>query len=111
MHITVSDEDYSESWYFCSAGEYTEALRQLADDVYHSSLAFGTDDIRTSGGYFHMANIFHKQDQMDTANSLYEKVMCLKNGEFVLEPEIGNEFQILKWVSESVVKPRWYFMM
>ena len=56
------------------AGEYQEALRQLADDIYHSSLAYGTDDIHTSGGYYHMANIFFKEGQTETANSLYEKV-------------------------------------
>ncbi len=57
-----------------TTGDHTEALRQLADDVYHASLAFGTDDVRTSGGYFHMANVFFKLGDADTANSLYDKV-------------------------------------
>ena len=42
--------------------------------IYHASDEFGTDDIRTSGGYFHMANVFFRQNRMDVANSLYERV-------------------------------------
>ena len=34
----------------------------------------GTDDIVTSGGYFHMGNVFFRKNQMATANSLYERV-------------------------------------
>ncbi|ESO90434.1 hypothetical protein LOTGIDRAFT_123333 [Lottia gigantea] len=55
-------------------GEYDEALRNLADDIYHASVEFGTDDIRTSGGYFHMANVFFRQGKMEIADSLYRQV-------------------------------------
>lgn len=34
----------------------------------------GTDDIRTSGGYFHMANVFYRQNKLDVAFSLYNQV-------------------------------------
>ncbi|ELT99877.1 hypothetical protein CAPTEDRAFT_225144 [Capitella teleta] len=54
--------------------EYDEALRHFAGDIYHASEEFGTEDIRTSGGYFHMANAFFRQNKMDTADSLYEEV-------------------------------------
>lgn len=59
---------------YAAKGEYEEALRQLADDIYHASEEFGTNDIRTSGGYFHMANVFFRQNRMDIADSLYEEV-------------------------------------
>lgn len=56
---------------YATQGNDDEALRYLAEDIYHASLAFGTDDIRTSGGYFHMANVFYRQDKLDVAFSLY----------------------------------------
>ena len=37
---------------------YEEALRQLADDVYYSSLMVGPEHIDTSGGYFQLGNVF-----------------------------------------------------
>ncbi|KAL3861144.1 hypothetical protein ACJMK2_007213 [Sinanodonta woodiana] len=55
-------------------GEYDESLRQLANDIYHASEEFGTDDIRTSGGYFHMGNVFYRQGRIDIADSLYRQV-------------------------------------
>ncbi|XP_025081021.1 zinc finger MYND domain-containing protein 12-like [Pomacea canaliculata] len=55
-------------------GDFPEALRQLADDIYNASEEYGTDDIRTSGGYFHMANVFFRQGKRDIADSLYNQV-------------------------------------
>lgn len=59
---------------YAAKGEYEEALRQLADDIYHASEQYGTEDIHTSGGYFHMANVFFRQNRMEIANSLYSQV-------------------------------------
>lgn len=59
---------------YAAKGEYDEALRQLANDIYHASEEFGTDDIRTSGGYFHMGNVFFRQGRMDVADTLYRQV-------------------------------------
>ncbi|XP_064642385.1 zinc finger MYND domain-containing protein 12-like [Lineus longissimus] len=59
---------------YAAKGEYEEALRAIADDIYHASMMFGTDDIRTSGGYFHKANVFFRQNKMDVADSLYKRV-------------------------------------
>nr|XP_003415378.1 zinc finger MYND domain-containing protein 12 isoform X1 [Loxodonta africana] len=53
---------------------YEEARYHLANDIYFASTAFGTEDIRTSGGYFHLANIFHKLNKLDLADTLYTKV-------------------------------------
>lgn len=59
----------------CAAqGNFDDALRHIADDIYHASEEFGTDDIGTSGGYFHMANVFFRQNRMDVADSLYSRV-------------------------------------
>jgi len=59
---------------YAAKGEYEEALLNLANDIYHSSEDFGTADIRTSGGYFHMANVFFRQNKMDIGDSHYEQV-------------------------------------
>lgn len=56
-------------------GEFQDALTCFADDIYHASEEFGTDDIRTAGGYFHMANVFFRQGKMDVADSLYRQVI------------------------------------
>lgn len=55
-------------------GNYEEALRNLADDIFNASEQYGTDNIGTSGGYFHMANVFFRQNHMDVASSLYGRV-------------------------------------
>ncbi|NWR90553.1 ZMY12 protein, partial [Furnarius figulus] len=60
---------------FCAAqGKLDQALYHLANDVYLATSAFGTNAIEVSGGYFHMANIFLRQNKMDVANSLYTEV-------------------------------------
>lgn len=61
---------------YAAKGDYEEALRQLADDIYHAAQVFGTDDIRTAGAYYHMANIFFRKNQMNVSDSLYTRV-CL----------------------------------
>ncbi|XP_033642207.1 zinc finger MYND domain-containing protein 12-like [Asterias rubens] len=62
---------------YAAQGNYEESLRHLADDIFHASEEFGTDDIRTSGGYFHMANVFFRQNHMDVADSLYTRVTAI----------------------------------
>ncbi|KFV48021.1 Zinc finger MYND domain-containing protein 12, partial [Tyto alba] len=60
---------------FCAAeGNFEQALYHLANDIYLASSMFGLKSIETSGGYFHMANIFFRQNKMDVANSLYAEV-------------------------------------
>ncbi|XP_014682009.1 PREDICTED: zinc finger MYND domain-containing protein 12-like isoform X2 [Priapulus caudatus] len=56
-------------------GDYEEALRHLAEDVYHCSIVTSTDDVETSGGYFHMGNIFLKLGKTDKAETLYYRVL------------------------------------
>mmetsp|Transcript_20205 Transcript_20205/g.42332 ORF Transcript_20205/g.42332 Transcript_20205/m.42332 type:complete len:456 (+) Transcript_20205:113-1480(+) len=52
-----------------------EALKELAKDIYHSSLEVGPEHVDTSGGYFHMANIFYIQNKIDNALAFYDKVV------------------------------------
>ncbi|XP_025036482.1 zinc finger MYND domain-containing protein 12 isoform X2 [Pelodiscus sinensis] len=59
---------------YAAKGNFEEALYHLAIDIYFASCAFGTHDISTSGGYFHMANVFFHQNKMDIADSLYTEV-------------------------------------
>ncbi|XP_074655007.1 zinc finger MYND domain-containing protein 12-like [Tubulanus polymorphus] len=60
---------------YAAKGDFSEALRSLADDIWYASNEFGSDDIRTSGGYFHMANVFLRKEDMETADSLYKRVL------------------------------------
>lgn len=56
-------------------GKYDDALRQLANDVYYSSLEIGPEHVDTAGGYFHMANIFYQQNRVESALAFYDKVV------------------------------------
>ncbi|XP_029803858.1 zinc finger MYND domain-containing protein 12 [Suricata suricatta] len=58
---------------------YEEARYHLANDIYFASCAFGTEDIRTSGGYFHLANVFYGLKKLDVADTLYTKVSEIWN--------------------------------
>lgn len=60
-----------------------KALESLAECVYYASCAYGTDDVRTTSGYFHMANIFHQQNKLDTALSLYSNLTSLWHNHLV----------------------------
>jgi len=42
--------------------------------IYYASEEFGVHDIRTSGGYFHMADVFQQQGNISVAQSLYRQV-------------------------------------
>ncbi|KAI6073808.1 Zinc finger MYND domain-containing protein 12 [Aix galericulata] len=59
----------------CAAeGNFEQALYHLANDIYLASSTFGLKSIETSGGCFHMANVFFHQNKMDIADSLYAEV-------------------------------------
>ncbi|KAK2526697.1 Zmynd12, partial [Columba livia] len=55
-------------------GNLQQALHHLASDVYLASSTFGLKSLEAAMGYFHMANVFFRQNKMDIANSLYAKV-------------------------------------
>ncbi|XP_014422152.1 zinc finger MYND domain-containing protein 12 isoform X3 [Camelus ferus] len=68
---------------------YEEARYHLANDIYFASCAFGTEHIRTSGGYFHLANIFFGLKKLDLADTLYTKVSEIWNN------YLNDHYQVL----------------
>lgn len=54
--------------------------------IYYASEEFGVHDIQTSGGYFHMAEVFQQQGNVTVAQSLYRQVMCCHSSFSVLSP-------------------------
>jgi tetratricopeptide (TPR) repeat protein len=60
---------------YSSQGRYDDALRQLANDVYHSALESGPEHIDTAGGYYYMADVFLQQGKVEQALALQDKVV------------------------------------
>jgi tetratricopeptide (TPR) repeat protein len=60
---------------YASQSKFAEALRQLADDVYYSSLMVGPEHIDTSGGYFQLGNVFYSMNKIENALAMYDKVV------------------------------------
>ncbi|KAJ3123213.1 Zinc finger MYND domain-containing protein 12 [Nowakowskiella sp. JEL0407] len=62
---------------YASQGNYEEALKQLALDIYYSSLLKGPEDIVVTGGYFQLACVFEKQDRKEQATSVFDKIVAI----------------------------------
>ncbi len=60
---------------YAAQGKHAEALQQLSQDVYYASLEVGPEHVDTAGGYYHMANIFYNQNQIENALAFYDKVV------------------------------------
>ena len=60
---------------YASQSKFDEALRQLADDVYYSSLMVGPEHVDTSGGYFQLGNVFYSMNKVENALAMYDKVV------------------------------------
>jgi len=60
---------------YASQGRFEDALRHLADDVYHSSLQFGPEHVHTSGGYFEMGACFFALQKVEPALAFFDKVV------------------------------------
>ena len=60
---------------YASQGKHAEALQQLSQDVYYASLEVGPEHVDTAGGYYHMANIFYSQNQIENSLAFYDKVV------------------------------------
>lgn len=56
-------------------GNFGEALKNYANDIYHAALVSGPRHVKTSGGYFHMANVFFRKGQTDAAHNIYSEVV------------------------------------
>ncbi|RKO86379.1 hypothetical protein BDK51DRAFT_24407, partial [Blyttiomyces helicus] len=104
---------------YSSQGNYEEALNQLAQDVrqwggggestdrisscrltfvfnlqiYHASLTRGPEHISVSGGYFQLGNVFHKQNRIDHATAVFDKVVSIwKSALKSLAEPLGERF-------------------
>ncbi|VDQ05080.1 unnamed protein product [Trichobilharzia regenti] len=53
---------------YAAKGDYELALESLAKDIFYASCEYGTDHIRTAGGYFQMAEVFYAMHQRDKNN-------------------------------------------
>jgi len=60
---------------YASQGRFQDALRQLALDIYYSSLESGPEHIDTAGGYFYLADVFMTMGSVEHALALYDKVV------------------------------------
>jgi len=60
---------------YAAQQRYNEALQAFATDIYHSSLEFGPENIRSAPSYFHMGRVFQSHQKSDRAASFYVKVI------------------------------------
>ncbi|XP_036599646.1 zinc finger MYND domain-containing protein 12 [Trichosurus vulpecula] len=81
---------------------YEDARYHLANDIYFASCIYGSDDIRTSGAYFLMANVFFHQKKLDIADSLYTKVTDIWHT--FLDQHIQNQLHARKKPADILAK-------
>jgi len=99
---------------YAAQGKYVLASQELAKDIYNSSICFGPEHIKTSGGYFHLASVFDAQYRVESALAFYDKVVDIWykylsairiNGEddmiMVNEVEIVEALEMLKKILET----------
>jgi len=60
---------------YAAQQRYNEALQAFATDIYHSSLEFGPENLRSAPSYFHMGRVFQSHQKSDRASSFYSKVV------------------------------------
>jgi len=60
---------------YAAQQRYNEALQAFATDIYHSSLEFGPENLRSAPSYFHMGRVFQSHQKSDRAASFYSKVV------------------------------------
>eukprot|EP00116_Pleurobrachia_bachei_P005483 sb/3465745/ len=77
-------------------GNFPEALKNYSNDhtpsyftstppnytivqIYHAAVDNGPRHVKTSGGYFHMANVFFRKGQTDIAHNIYTEVVSIWN--------------------------------
>jgi tetratricopeptide (TPR) repeat protein len=73
---------------YAAQQRYNEALRAFATDIYHSSLEFGPENIRSAPSYFHMGRVFQSHQKLDRAASFYTKVVDIYS--VSLESRLGS---------------------
>lgn len=83
-------------------GNFTEALKNYANDIYHAAQISGPRHVKTSGGYFHMANVFFRKGQTDTAHNIYSEVVNIWNA--MLKGVVKTEEEIPESTLTSFVE-------
>eukprot|EP00928_Gymnodinium_smaydae_P011300 TRINITY_DN14189_c1_g1_i1.p1 TRINITY_DN14189_c1_g1~~TRINITY_DN14189_c1_g1_i1.p1 ORF type:complete len:370 (-),score=77.15 TRINITY_DN14189_c1_g1_i1:164-1273(-) len=98
---------------YAAQQRYNEALQAFATDIYHSSLEFGPENIRSAPSYFHMGRVFQSHQKLDRAASFYTKVVDIYTtflegrlsegdtaGEEITSVEIEEAIEIIKHITE-----------
>nr|KAJ3421451.1 Zinc finger MYND domain-containing protein 12 [Polyrhizophydium stewartii] len=62
---------------YASQGRFDKALSQLALDIYYISVAKNPEDIAVTGGYFQLGTVFHKQNRIDHATAVFDKIVTI----------------------------------
>lgn len=78
---------------------YELALECLAKDIFYASLEYGTDHIRTAGGYFQMAEVFYAMYKANGNKGSHDQNFPEKSAEFVypsVTPEISEIIKLNK---------------
>lgn len=114
---------------YASQGRFNDALKQLALDVYYSSLESGPEHIDTAGGYFYMADVFFSSppsanadpmsagsnQNIENALALYDKVVDIwykflinlrhrpdeSISDYLSEAHIGEAVEMLRSILET----------
>lgn len=87
---------------YASQGRFQDALKQLALDVYYSSLESGPEHIDTAGGYFYLADTFLSQGVIENALALYDKVVDV-HYKFLVNLRHRPDESISDYLSESSI--------
>eukprot|EP00833_Pecoramyces_ruminatium_P011649 jgi/Orpsp1_1/1185681/evm.model.c7180000094836.2 len=93
--------------------QYKEALLELSNDIYYSSLLHGPEHICVSGGYFQLGNVFYYQQKYNNALSAYSHVINIWNSYFkeknsevfdeALQAEAQNMFTRILEIREELL--------
>ena len=100
---------------YASQGNYSDALLQLAHDIYYSSLEAGPEHIDTAGGYYYLASVFLLQEKIEHALANFDKVIDIwykflinlrqhpqeKISDYLGEAQIGEATEMMKKILET----------
>lgn len=89
---------------YASQGKFQDALKQLAQDIYYSSLESGPEHIDTAGGYFYMADVFLTQGVVEHALAFYDKVVDIWY-KFLINLRHRPDENIADYLSEAHIGP------
>ena len=74
LHETEGERRPCASWEKELCVQLQPSVLILLMQIYHASEEYGIEDIRTSGGYFHLGKVFHELSRDDIAESMFDMV-------------------------------------